>query len=207
MARTMALGMLVLLAGCEDAYRPAERDVSQSSGPEVTEPGDPSAPSEPSEPTSDLSGGAVVELAAIRLKAPESWTRNQPRSQFVQAEFGLPAAEQAAGDGRLTISVAGGSVEANIERWRGQFGSDLARQSQEDLEVAGTTITVVDFSGTFNDQAGPFAPAVKRDGYRMIAAIVPIAGQLHFVKATGPEPTLAQHAESIRSFLQTLEVK
>jgi hypothetical protein len=202
MTRMTAIGILAFLTGCADSYQPVEPETLPPPGPAVT--GAPQATGDSSTPSS----GAGVELAAIRLKAPESWTRNQPRSQFVEAEFALPSAEGDTSDGRLTISVAGGSVDANLERWRGQFGDGLIRDSQEALEVAGTTITVVDFSGTFNDQAGPFAPGVKREGYRMIGAIIPGSGQqLHFVKATGPEQTLAKHAESIREFLMTLEVK
>lgn len=201
MARFLAVGFLVLLVGCAE---PGDPDATNSSQP--SEPAISNAPEQTSDPSADASD-RDVELATIRLKAPESWVKNQPRSQFVAAEFGLPRAEGDADDGRLTISVAGGGVEANIERWRGQFGDDLARQSQEDLQVVGATITVVDFSGTFNDQQGPFAPGEKREGYRMIGAIIPIDGQLHFIKAYGPEQTLAKHADSIREFLQTLEMK
>ncbi len=68
-------------------------------------------------------------------------------------------------------------------------------------------MTLIDFSGNFNDQRGPFAPAVQRPGYRMIAAIVPVEGQLYFIKATGPEKTIAAHADKIHEFIRTVERK
>ena len=203
MARISAVGMLVLLIGCEESYRPAVRDSATR-----LEPSSADGPEQTDDSAAESIGGDV-ELAAIRLKAPDTWSRNQPRSQFVAAEFSLPRAEGDTADGRLTISMAGGSVEANLERWRGQFVDKPAQDSEEALDVAGTTVTVVDLSGTFNDQPGPFAPGVKREGYRMIGAVIPVAGQgqLYFVKAYGPEQTPAQHADSIRAFLQTLEAK
>ena len=148
-----------------------------------------------------------METAALRLTAPDSWVRQPPRSQFVTAEFSLPRAAGDETDGRLTVSVAGGSVEANIDRWRGQFEGVLTRDTQEDLQIQGLTVKLVDCSGNFNDQPGPFAPGVMREGYRMLAAIIPTSGQLHFVKAYGPERTMAQHEPAFRAFLQSLEVK
>jgi hypothetical protein len=149
--------------------------------------------------------GGTVALGAITLTAPEGWARKQPRSSFILAEFELSRADGDNADGRLTVSTAGGSIEANIDRWKGQFSGAVDNPREEQLDVGGVTVTLVDLSGEFNDQAGPFAPAVKRSGYRMIAAIIPVAGQLHFVKATGPQKTIAAHAEEIKAFIRTIK--
>ena len=100
-------------------------------------------------------------MDAITLTAPAGWQRMQPSSSFVAAEFVLPRAEGDDADGRLTVSTAGGSVEANIDRWKGQFGPQAKQAPQEEIDVAGMKVTVVDLSGDFNDQRGPFAPAVS----------------------------------------------
>jgi hypothetical protein len=68
-------------------------------------------------------------------------------------------------------------------------------------------VTVVDYSGTFNDSMGPFAPGEQREGYRMIGAIIPVGTQLHFVKAYGPEKTMERHHEAFQAFLQTLQIE
>jgi hypothetical protein len=149
--------------------------------------------------------GGAVELDKITLTAPEDWQRNQAGSQFVLAEFTLPKAEGDDADGRLTVSVAGGSTEANIDRWKTQFGGQPEKQSQQQIEAGGLQITLVDFSDEFNDQRGPFAPATKRPGYRMLAAIIPVDGQLHFIKATGPEKTIAAHAEAFDAFVRSVQ--
>jgi hypothetical protein len=205
------MSLVLVLAGCSESYRPAKREaptVSQEKPP-VEDPhaklASPHGRFEPAVPAEQL--GREVEAAAIRLTAPEGWVRNQPRSGFVLAEFSLPKGEGDEKDGRLTVSVAGGSIEANIDRWRGQFGSGPENDSTEEVDVNGLTVTIVDFSGTFNEQAGPFAPGVAREGYRMLAAIIPVGGQLHFIKAYGPEKTMARHAEAFHDFVKTTQTK
>jgi hypothetical protein len=146
-------------------------------------------------------------LEKIKLAAPAAWKRQQLSSQFVDAEFAIPRAEGDDQDGRLTVSRAGGSMNDNIERWRGQFGGKPEKESKKEIEAAGFKITVVDYSGEFNDQRGPFAPATKRAGYRMLAAIIPVGDELHFVKCTGPEKTVAAHAEEFEAFLKSLQKK
>jgi hypothetical protein len=98
-------------------------------------------------------------------------------------------------------------VEANLERWQGQFDAQTDQPPPVELEVAGLTVTMVDLSGNFNDQRGPFAPAEPRADYRMIAAVVPVDGQLHFIKAAGPEKTMAAHADQILEFIRTVRRK
>jgi hypothetical protein len=150
--------------------------------------------------------GPVVKLEGVSLTAPAAWSRKQPQSTFIQAEFSLPRAADDKLDARLTLSVAGGSIEANIDRWKDQFGGAPSKVTQETMTAGGLSITLVDFSGDFTDQRGPFAPAVKRADYRMIAGIIPAGGQLLFVKAVGPQKTMESHADGIQAFLATAKV-
>lgn len=200
----------LLLAGCFDG--PArETTTADSRSPS----GDPHAGmssregapgSAAAQPLLGDSGGPV-ELDAITLTAPAGWRQVKSSSSFVAAEFALSRAEGDDADGRLTISTAGGTMEANIDRWKGQFDAQAKQAPQEEIDVAGMKVTLVDLSGDFSDQRGPFAPAVERPGYRMIAAIVPVEGQLHFIKATGPEKTIAAHADEIHEFVRTVKHK
>jgi hypothetical protein len=185
--------VLVLLGGFHNAPQAA---VAQSAENE------PSADS-PAPPASEIE---KVRAGRIRLTPPESWLRKKPRSSFVAAELALPRVEGDERDGRLTVSMAGGSIEANVARWKSQFGGKPARESEKKFDIAGVTATVVDFSGTYNDARGPFAPGVQRKGYRMLGAIIPAGGRLHFVKAYGPEKTMEKHHQAFQAFLKTLEV-
>ncbi|HTK73867.1 MAG TPA: hypothetical protein VL371_01345 [Gemmataceae bacterium] len=202
------LGLLLL--GCEQNTRPkAARAVPGRTGNSAPQASIQSPPhgsyrSGGSEESIDKSGGEV-RLDAITLTAPSGWGRKRAESSFIEAEFMLPRAEGDDADGRLTISSAGGTVEANIDRWKGQFGGSPKNAKQEQIDAGGMSITLVDFSGDFNDQRGPFAPPVNRPGYRMIAAIVPGNGQLHFVKAVGPQKTIEAHADEFKTFVRSVK--
>jgi hypothetical protein len=174
----------------------------------------------------DDAGGEVrireaIDNEGLTLTAPKGWPRKRPPlGSFSRAEFALPHADGDEDDGRLTLSVAGagkGYVEANIERWRGEFGGTPQKSHQEKIEAHGISVTLVDFSGVF-EMPSPFAsgsdphhqgkalPAndpIKLSGYRMIAAVIPVGDQLYFVKAVGPEKTIEAHAEKIKAFIRS----
>src|SRR5450432_3402808 len=40
---------------------------------------------------------------------------------MVEHEFAIPASKGDSADGRLTVMAAGGGIDANIDRWYGQF--------------------------------------------------------------------------------------
>jgi len=149
--------------------------------------------------------GPVVAFGMVQLTAPEGWIRKPPRSGFVRAEFSLPRAEGDSADGRLTVTVAGGSVEDNIERWRGQFAGKPEKESQEKIKVSQTEVALVDFSGTYLDQGAMMGPGTEQPGYRMLGAIFDLGGELHFIKAYGPAKTMAAQADKFRSFVRSLK--
>lgn len=158
-----------------------------------------------SEPSDE---GPEVSLDSCRLTGPKSWVRKQPAVRgFVLAEFALPKAEGDDADGRLTVSTAGGSIESNIDRWRSQFGDKPEKENKDKLDVGGTAVTIVDFTGTYRDQRGMMGPTTDRPNYRMLGAIFVAGGQTHFVKAYGPAKTMAAHADEFRDFLRTLKIK
>jgi hypothetical protein len=168
--------------------------------PKPSTPDDAQATAAPSE---DSDSGDAVELGAIKLDVPNDWQEKPPGSSLVLAEFILPRAEGDDADGRLTVSTAGGTVEANIDRWKSQFQPQPTAYSQEVVDVAGLKVTIVDLSGDFNDQRGPFAPGEIRPGYRMIGAVIPVNNQLHFIKATGPPKTMAAHVDALHQFIRS----
>lgn len=162
-------------------------------------------------------GDTVFAIAdgALSLEAPSGWQRVQPRSGIVETEFAIPS-EGAGPDGgplapgRMTVMGAGGSVEANIERWFGQFAqpdgsSTRDKASTKKLRVAGRDVTIVDVSGTYKDSpGGPFAggKTIDRPGYRMLAAIVEGPDGSYFLKFYGPAATVERHADGFRKMIE-----
>ncbi len=165
-----------------------------------------------------------VELNDMHWTASKDWVRKQPASPIIQVEFKLPGAkvdtsklDQAEAeklkaenaDGRLTISAAGGSLDANIARWRGQFGGKPEKDKTEQMEVSGLKITLVDLEGTFKDGGGPMfgGASVDRPGYRMLGAVIPRGDTNIFIKAYGPAKTMAARADEVKAFLKSMKVE
>ncbi len=148
---------------------------------------------------------------AISMKAPGEWEVKKPRSRIVRYEFAAPVAKGDKIPGRVTIMGAGGSIEDNVERWMRQFIQTDGKTTKEHTkvtkkELAGGILHVVDITGTFMDKpGGPFTrtPAVKREGYRMLGAIIvtPKSGQ-YFVKLYGPKATIKSHAAAFQKMVE-----
>jgi hypothetical protein len=148
----------------------------------------------------------------VEMTAPAGWVAKTPTVRIIEYEFAVPAAKGDSADGRVTIMTAGGSVQANIDRWVGQFqpeGSKAeVKPKTESKKVAGREVHLVDLAGTYKDARGPFAPAVERPDYRMLAAIVPVGESNYFIKFYGPKATLAASEKDFRGMVEGLkEVK
>lgn len=156
-----------------------------------------------------LAGGKVT------MTAPKAWEVKKPRTRIVQYEFAAPVVKGDKIPGRITVMGAGGGVEANVNRWMGQFVQPDDKTTKERTKVTkkkleGGELHVVDISGTFLDkQGGPFAPGptVKRENYRMLGAIVvtPRLGQ-YFVKLYGPKKTIDAQAKAFNKMVAATKI-
>jgi len=135
----------------------------------------------------------------------------QPKSGIVETEFAIPSQGEGMPAGRMTVMGAGGGVQANVDRWYGQFtqpdgSATKDKASTKTVKLAGSTVTLVDITGTYKDMpGGPFAggKAIDRPDYRMLAAIIetPDAGS-HFIKFYGPAATVAKEADGFRKMIE-----
>ena len=103
----------------------------------------------------------------------------------------------------------GGTVEANIERWKGQVqGADgkPAPAKLENRKVRGVPVVVIDSSGAYTGMGGPMAASAKPvPGYRLLGAIVEGPGGMVFFKLTGPAKTIAGHEKSFNQLLASIQ--
>lgn len=155
----------------------------------------------------------TIEIAGgvLAFDAPQAWESIRPKSGILEKELSVPAPEGSeAKAARLTLMAAGGSVQANLSRWDGQFqGLAEGDTKTEKLTVDGMPATVRDLAGTFLESAGgPFGPKTPRPGYRMLGAIVETgsAGNYYF-KLIGPAETVDPAAEGFRAMIESLRKK
>ena len=148
-----------------------------------------------------------VAVKDITLAVPAGWQQSPPSNRLRLAQFEIPAAKGDAEPAELVISSfggGGGGVEANIQRWVGQFAS----KGRESKIVTGESpqgkYVLVDVQGTYNKPDGP--PVLRKTkpmpGSRMLAVILAVPGKgNYFLKLTGLQSTVkAAAADFRRSF-------
>jgi hypothetical protein len=91
------------------------------------------------------------------------------------------------GEAELSVARAGGSVDANIERWIGQF-EQAGKDTRTEKTLRGMKITIVDVSGTY--LGGMSGAPGSHPGWSLLAAIVEGKGDPYFFKLTGPTSTV-----------------
>jgi hypothetical protein len=104
----------------------------------------------------------------------------------------------------------GGSVQANLDRWKGQFkaaGGKPAEAKIDKLTVHRLPVTTIDVSGEYSGMGGPTAPAAAPvQGYRLLGAIIEGPGGNVFIKFAGPTKAVTANQrkfeELVRSFDQ-----
>lgn len=155
----------------------------------------------------------TIAEGKLALTAPAGWIKKQPKINFIEAEFEIPAAEGDEIPGRLTAMGAGGSIEQNIDRWTGQFaqGDEPVKPKVEKKTIAGSTVHLVDLAGTYKDMpSGPFAggKTTLRENYRMLGAIIVTkdAGN-YFLKLYGPKATIDENEKAFHAVVESLKVK
>jgi hypothetical protein len=105
----------------------------------------------------------------------------------------------------------GGSVDANLDRWIGQFEQADGKASRAVAKIVkraihGLQVTTVDVSGAYTGMGGPTTqPGPAMPGYRMLGAIVEGPQGSIFIKFTGPAKTIAANQAAFDKMLASLE--
>ena len=159
------------------------------------------------------SATVVAESAAgLRWIAPAGWT-NEGSRPMRAATYTIAAApgDRANAECGMYFFGAGqgGTIEANLERWKGQFkGPDgkIAPAQIGKRTVNGLAIVTIDTSGEYSGMGGPMAPsAASVPGYRLLGAIVAGPGGNLFVKLTGPAKTVAANQQEFEQILTSFQ--
>ena len=145
------------------------------------------------------------------FQAPSTWKKQTPKINFIHADFAIPKAEGDPKDGRITFSQVGGSVDANLTRWIGQFKDvdpdDEEQVKRETMKVDDQVVKLITIKGTYLDSAGgPFGPKTDREKYVLMgAAIEADNGQNVYIKAYGPEKTIKANKKALQEMLKTMK--
>jgi hypothetical protein len=146
----------------------------------------------------------VAAQAGLLFTAPKSWQPRGAASSMRVAEFAVPRAPGDSEDAEVIVYYfggTGGSVDANIERWVGQFRSDngapVAPPERMSSVTGNLKITAIDVAGTYVAEVRPGAPErFNKPNFRMRAAVIETPKGPYFIKLTGPARTVSRTLES-----------
>lgn len=148
------------------------------------------APTTPAAAPSD--DPVVASFAGLTAPKPATWQYRAPAATSTMrvAEYIVPGVE---GSDQAQIIVyhfaGGGSVEANIDRWKTQFrtadGTAVVAKTEQ-LEADGMKVTVAELSGDYRGMGkSEFAP-----DQILLAGMIETDGNPVFVQLVGPSKTV-----------------
>ena len=148
----------------------------------------------------------------LRWTPPVGW-KNEGALPMRAATYTVaPAAgDTAAGECAVFYfgSGQGGSIDANLERWKGQFqgpGGTPAGAQVAKRTLQGLSVTTIDASGAYSGMSGPMAGSSRSvPGYRLLGAIVEGPRGNVFVKFTGPAKTVAANQQKFEQLLASFQ--
>jgi len=187
----------MLLLGCGSQTPIAEPPVTKA--PALDAGGD----TKVAKGTNPKAGPYEASVGGFKFMVPADWEEQPPKSEFVLGEFSIPGAT---GPARLTLSSAGGGIEANVQRWRGQF-----IPGPNDPEPHESNVTLDGHQGTLVELAGSYSDMLNRNGpnrnWRMLGVAVDIGPTTYFVKLTGPAITVNPRKEEFLKFIESARME
>jgi hypothetical protein len=134
---------------------------------------------------------AKEEPGEIKFEKPKEW-RDAPPKMFTLAAFEAAQGKQKV---TITLSRAGGSKVANVNRWRGQLGlkpmpDDEVLKSLEKISVGARTGELV---------------TLENDGQTMLGLMIPDGDQSVFVKLMGDAELAKKERARFEAFAKSLK--
>ena len=217
-------------AAAAPATQPTEQDLaavrsllgeSGASPSSTMPPGHPPTGAAPTPPASDAAASLppghppTGAPAALKWDVPAAWEA-VPLSagSMRRAQYALPKADEDPSGGEVAVfhfPGSGGGVEANIQRWVGQFSDsdggpvDPKTVQRETFDVGECTVHFVDLTGymTIGQMMGGTGQRSANE-YRLLGAIVEAPAGRWFFKGTGPAATMAAAREDFVELLKSV---
>jgi len=146
----------------------------------------------------------TVTAKDIKLTVPATWKQGEVTNRLRTAQFEIPAVEGDKDAAELVVYFfggAGGGVDANLQRWAGQFQPAGKKQQIYQGKSKQGEYYLIDITGVYNK---PIGPPVQRmtnptPGYQMLGVVLLVKDKgNYFLKLTGPQKTVATTAEALR---------
>jgi hypothetical protein len=149
--------------------------------------------------------------SSVKWDAPKGW-KTGPEKPMRAATYYVPAAAGDSEEGECAVFInIGGGVQANVDRWIGQFeqpdgSASKSKAKTEAKTINGLSVTMIDLTGTYKGGGAMMgAPTEPKKGYRLLGAIVEGKSGPVYFKLTGPAKTIAAAQPDFQKMLASLK--
>ncbi len=140
--------------------------------------------------------------SSFQYDTPPGWQKVDTSNSMVPIDlkFAIKDSETCQ-SAEMTVTRAGGDLEANVKRWAGQIG--LARFDPADARKAMRSGTVDKIPAQLVDLEGPADRGMDRE--RILGAVVERDGVQWFFKLKGPHGVVGRQEPNFRRFLDSFK--
>ncbi len=151
-----------------------------------------------------------TDLKTFSFPFHASWISSKPSSTMRLAQMSLPGPNAQSAAAELAVfhfPGTGGSVDANIARWKSQFEKPSRMKDSEFATERKTTadtlpVTILEVHGKFAGGGMPGRPApTPIADARLFAIIVETSQGPYFIKVTGPATTIDHHRQALEAIV------
>ena len=152
----------------------------------------------------------AAQAGGLSWKPPAEWTVEPSGSSMRVVTYRVPATAGDAEAGEVAVfffgAGQGGSVDANVERWYGQFTPEAgsAKPTRSEQTVNGTRVTRVSTEGAYSTGM-PGGPGTSKTAFALLGAIAEGPGGNVFFKLTGPRKTVQKAASKFDALVHSLK--
>jgi hypothetical protein len=150
---------------------------------------------------------ATFKVSEFTFTRPAGWETVETTSQMRKAQFKV--ADAGAKEPAEVIfyyfgAGNGGGVQANVDRWFGQFKEpkDQIKAKTEEATISGHKVTFVQAEGTYMSGM-PGGPTSPKPDYALAGAILESAQGNVFVRMTGPRELVKKTFPAFKKMIES----
>lgn len=201
------LAVLFCVTACKKKEEPAPAEAASS---QPTSELKLDTPQKAVNPTpSPAAVGQGSEGLQVAWQVPEGWRSEKPKSAMRKATYGVPHVKGDKEDAEVAVFYfgpgQGGTIDANAQRWVGQFSNvkdgDTKRSDREANGMHQHLVEVI--KGAYG--SGMPGDTGVKEGYGMVAAIVETPSGSYFFKMIGPSETVQASRGALLALLDSIK--
>ena len=134
--------------------------------------------------------GKAVNVDTHTFTMPGNWKEVPPANSMRKYQASVTKSAGDPEDGEFSVLTGGGGVDANINRWTGQFGGPSSLVTKREIKTAsGSTAIVVELEGAYSAMTMQGQQPPKAD-FAQLGAVVTTEQGDYFLKLIGPKKTV-----------------